>query len=970
MLEYGKKSSRTHMNNVHFILFILGVFSCAVQGQNQNMLQGYATTNRIKTNLNNGWKFHRGEVPENPEKTEFDDANWQKVSIPHTLQLVSYEMDSIGENWVQKKYLRDFGWYRKSIMINASSSEKVFLEFEGVHNATEVWINGKPVGNYNINGYTPFHFDITDYVNFGKENLVVIKADNRFDATIPPDPHRTDYVKFGGLYRDVYLVTTNKLHVNYNWEKFDAGVHITTPTVHKRNGTVSVKTTVTNENTIAKNCKIVTKIINNQGYVLKTLNQQVDIPANTQHTFRQTTTIEDDFHLWSPNNPYLYRAYSIIYDENTPVDFVENKFGFREFKLIPGTGFVLNGKPIFLIGVNRHQNYPNIGDAVPNSFHYNEALQYKKAGINIIRLSHYTQDDAFLNACDALGILVYEEPSTWIEWGDDVWFSKLESATRTMIRNHRNHPSIIFWGAGINHRGPVPSMQQVAKEEDPFRLTASASSPWNGITNAGITDVYATMDYRRTEFTESDFEMVMEHGSSIDAEVNQFHISRYKGSKQNIAAIAWLGADYNHLLPTDNRWSRDYMTNYAILSPYRIAKPAYYWYQSELVPTPIVHIADQTASKNGKVRIYSNCQEVALYHNDILISIQKSDSDITKSNLEHPSFTFLFNWKKGALKAIGYNNGIQITEHSRKKEETPYQIKVDFNINDKPLYAGGSDMRIAHAYILDKNGEIVTSAKNKVLFTVSGDGEIVDNGKIGANPATVYSGVASIYIRAKDKAGTITLKATSKGLKAGNAAIDTQVFNTNEIERNAQPIFDYPILKVDIGGGEQLIEHNWIPWTGASDKNLTYKNKVYGGFEIKISSSDSIHWHKTSAVTGALSFVSADGIYTNNKELTLQLSALQKGNYILETYHHAVKKDSKLINDIEVRIKDSDGELLKKVDDHIVDYYKNASTGERKPLYIRSKISSNGTDSIILNFKNLNKEGNMWINGFILKRIH
>ncbi len=954
------------MNITKLTFYTLLLLPLLIMSQNNALPEGYPTTSRTKTNINNGWKFNLGPITGNPESVDFKDVNWKKIAIPHTLQLVSYEIDSIAENWIQKEYLRDIGWYRKTIKITAKPTEKVFLEFEGVHNATTLWVNGKKVGTYAVNGYIPFHFDITDYVVFGADNLIVVKADNSYNPLIAPDPHRTDYVKFGGIYRDVYLVTTNKLHVNYNWEKYDAGVHITTPTVNKKNGTVSIKTTITNENAVPKDCTIETRIIDADGYVLKKLIQKTTVAPNTDHTFRQTTGIEDNFHLWSIDQPYLYRVNSVIYDDTKAVDFVENTFGFRTFQLEKGKGFVLNGEPIFLIGVNRHQNYPNIGDAVPNSFHYNEALQYKNAGINIIRLSHYTQDDTFIKACDELGIIVYEEPSTWIEWGDDSWFSNLESATRTMIRNHRNHPSIIFWGAGINHRGPVPRMQYVAKEEDPFRLTASASSPWNGILNAGITDVFATMDYRVTKFTESDFEMVMEHGNSPDAEVNQFHISRYKGSKKNIAAISWLGADYNHLLPTDNQWTRDYITNYAMLSGYRIPKPVYYWYQSELVSKPIVHIGDETVSKNGKIRVYSNCQEVALYLDGQLIGKQKPDNDITKINLNHPSFTFPFYWKEGELRAEGYTNGVKIVEHTRSKEGAPHHIDMRFNIKDNPFYAGGSDLRLVHASIVDKNGEIVTTATDKVTFTISGEGILVDNGKIDVNPARINNGVASIYIRAKENPGKITIKASAKGVKSGSKTIRSEKFNVNEIQKNAQPIFDYPILKFDIGGKEQLVEHDWIAWSGASDKDLSY---VHNDMTLKISSKDSLHWHNTSAVTGDLSFISADGVYVKKGMLTIEITNLPKGNYFLETYHHVTKNNTKLVNDIEVTIKDSTGMVVKKADDHIVKYYSNTSTGERKPLHIKSFFECEEKNhSITITFKNLDKEGEMWLNGLVLKR--
>jgi beta-galactosidase len=953
------------------LLLLIILASHFIIAQNNQLPEGFVTGNRTKTNLNIGWKFHLGDLKKQPTDINYNDNSWETVSIPHTSKLVSYELDSIKETWVQEKYLRDISWYRKKIKIDAHKNDKVFVEFEAVHNATELWVNGTRVGNYAVNGYVPFHFDITKFVKFGEENTIAIKADNTYNQTIAPDPHRTDYVKFGGIYRDVYLVTTNKLHVNYNWEDFDAGVHITTPTVNKNNGTVSIKTTVKNEHFTAKNCKIITTIINKEGFVIKKLSTVKEIDANTTYTFRQSTTIEEDYHLWSPDTPYLYRVNSVIYIDETPVDFVENKFGFRKFTLEKGKGFVLNGEPLFLVGANRHQSYPYIGDAVPNSFHYNEALQYKKAGMNIIRLSHYTQDDAFINACDELGIFIYEEPSTWIEWGNDLWFTNLEKATRTMIRNHRNHPSIIVWGAGINHRGPVPRMQTVAKEEDPFRFTASASAPWDGVKNEGVSDIHATMDYRRTEFPENAFTMVMEHGSSPNSEVNQFHISRYKSNKNNFAAITWLGADYNHLQPdiVDSEWSRDFMTTYGVLSPLRVPKPVYYWYQSELVKKPIVHIADETASKNGKVRVFSNCQEVELYQDNTLIARQTPDNDITKGNLTHPSFTFKHQFKKGTLKAIGYTNGEKVTEFIRNKEQKPHHIKVEFNINNQPFYAGGSDLRLAHAFIVDENDEVVTGAKNQVTFSVSGAGELVDNGTIYANPSKVYNGVASIFVKGKMNTGNITITAESNGLIAGKATIKTENFNTNEIANNANPIYDYPIENVDIGGDKQLVQFDWQEWTGNSDNDLKYNLNI-SGINVEIKATDKVNWLGNSAsMIGDLSFMGTDGVFIEKGEMTLKLTNLKEGKYAIETYHHARKSDIKLTNEIEVTVEDIEGNFTRISDDHIVDYYHNDNSGERKPISIKSTFISDGKKPILLKFKNAQKKGTFWLNGFTLKQI-
>lgn len=957
------------MKRFFFILFFLAV-QLSTFSQETVLKEGNIPTDRTKTNINLNWKFYNGDPKGEPNKSNYNDKNWEDVALPHTTKLVSYTLDSVQETWIQENFLRNNSWYRKQLFIDKNAASKnVYLQFEAVHNATELWVNGKKVGAFEVNGYVPFHFDITKYVKFGKENIIAVKADNTYRDDIAPDPHKTDYVKFGGIYRDVYLVTTNKLHVNYNWEDYNAGVHITTPTVNDKNGTVSIKTTVKNDFNSAENCRIETLIINNNGEVLKKLVQNRIISAKSSNTFYQTTTIEDDYNQWSPSNPYLYRVYSIIYKNDVAVDVVENTFGFRTFKLVKGKGLILNGKPIFLIGANRHQSYPNIGDAVPNSFHYNEALQFKKAGFNAVRLSHYTQDDSFIKACDELGIIVYEEASTWIDWGDKNWFDKLNLASRHMIRNHRNHPSIFFWGAGINHRGPVPSMQETVKEEDPFRLTASASSPWNGVKNAGVSDIYATMDYRRTEWPENDFTMVMEHGSSPDAEVNQFHISRYKSNENNIAALTWLGADYNHLQPNlvNWQWKRDLMTTYGVFTPYRIPKPVYYWYQSEMVNKSIVHIADETASNNGVVRVFSNCQEIYLYHNNKLIAKQKPDNNDEKKFLNHPSFTFNYDFTNGKLTAVGYTNGEKVATHSRTKQGKPTQLKLHFNIDNQPFYAGGSDLRLVHASILDKNGEVVTTAKHQVTFSVSGNGALLERENAYINPALSYDGIASIYLKGTKNAGKIQLTASAPGLKSATISINTVPFITDEIAKNSQPIFDYPIERIDIGKENQLVQFDWDSWEGTTNKDLTYTLKNYDA-SIAISSKETIKWDGANGILGDLSFVSTDGIITEKEGIQLTIKNLKKGKYSIETYHHNRIAKAKLINAFHITKVDANGKKRRTYKPS-VGYYNHKSTGERKPISVITHFVSDGKNPITIEFNNGGETKNMCLNGLIIKQI-
>ena len=315
---------------------------------------GYENLPRTKENINLDWQWMKAKV-ETPKELNVNSTQWEKVAIPHNPDPVSLSMKEIEDTWPQNKSMRDINWYRKEMRVNVKEDELVFLEFEGVHSVTEVWVNGKFVGKNDLGGYTPFHFDITKYVKSGKINKIFVKADNRNNKVVPPDPHRTDYIKWGGIYRDVYLVTTKKIYVNFNWETKESGVRITTPTVKRRYGIAAINTTVANKKSKNQNVKIVTKVVNADGIVLQKIEDTAAIIANSVHTFKQSAVLEDnDYFRWSPNQPYLYRAVSYIYVDDSLVDFVENKFGFRKLELVDGQGLLLNDEPFFMIGANRH----------------------------------------------------------------------------------------------------------------------------------------------------------------------------------------------------------------------------------------------------------------------------------------------------------------------------------------------------------------------------------------------------------------------------------------------------------------------------------------------------------------------------------------------------------------------------------------------------------------------------------------
>ena len=203
---------------------------------------------RTKYNFNVDWKFHLNAPSGDATKAGFSDASWETVSVPHNLENFALFLSPNPDDVYQKKFLRKIGWYRKHFALPHSKGSKVFLEFEAVGQVTDLWVNGRYVGQHSIGGYTPFHFDITDYVKFdGADNVVAVKADFTHNDNIPPDNGKADYLLCGGIYRDVYLVVTDKLHVTFPFEGKDQGIFITTPEASASSATVQIQTTVRNE---------------------------------------------------------------------------------------------------------------------------------------------------------------------------------------------------------------------------------------------------------------------------------------------------------------------------------------------------------------------------------------------------------------------------------------------------------------------------------------------------------------------------------------------------------------------------------------------------------------------------------------------------------------------------------------------------------------------------------------------------
>jgi beta-galactosidase len=728
-----------------------------------------AAESRVKINLNPVWRFYLGDPPGEPFQANYDERAWDVVSLPHTHEIFPADLAGFGEHG------RNVGWYRREIQVPAGwLSKKVFLEFQGAMQTTRLWVNGALIGEYAVSGYDSFHFDITPHLKAGKNQLAV-RVDNTVNPDIPPDGRWIDFIPFGGLYRDVSLVVIDTMHLTFPWEAPQAGVRLTLPEVSAEQAVVKTEATVRNESSQPRTCTLVTEIRDRDGKVVAQTNSQQQISAGGEFTFVQTLAPLTHPRLWSPDDPYLYRVRTLVREGDRELDRLETALGIRWFKFDKQQGFFLNGKHLKLVGANRHQTWPFIGNAVPNGLHRRDAEQLKAMGCNWVRLSHYPHDPDFLDALDELGMMALEEGPTWMGSGNAKWMAHLEKSFRSMIRRDRNHPCIIIWNACINHSDGEPSLVQAAKEEDPTRPRGQSDIPCpmnfshqeisgNGaltIEHTGHT--YPTSRGDRLEYgrrraswegqnttANREYDLAKRHWENTDAAYRR---------TDNSGLAVWCMYDYNTF-----HNALEGIARHGVFDLFRIPKYSYWWHVSELTRAPMAYVVrvDET-----NACVFSNCDQVRLSQDTgggyQAVATQKPVEGYV---LQHPPFLFTVDAQAVALKAEGLSGGTVQASNEWKRAGQPVALTLDV---DRPtLTADGSDLSRITATAVDANGIAVDTCAVPVTFTVDGLGQLV-----GENPISLRAGKIIILAQSAFVPGELTIRATAAGLRPGQATVKT-----------------------------------------------------------------------------------------------------------------------------------------------------------------------------------------------------
>ena len=798
-----------------FILTFLCFFICPL-AMAQTSVAGFfplAESGRQVYNFNTGWRFHRGDV-KNAFQTVFDDSAWDVVSTPHTVELMPAEASGC-------RNYQGIAWYRKRFVVPAGSKGMdVSIHFEAIMGKQKIYLNGKLVKEH-LGGYLPITIDLTALgVKSGESCQLAVMADNSDDKTFPPGkPQITlDFAYHGGIYRDVWLICKNKVAITDAIEAgktAGGGVFVHYDNISAKSAGVFVNTEVKNNGSKAKTVVLETSFLDNQGKLVKKLNTKVSLSPGESKTLYQTTTISNP-KLWSPEMPNLYRVNLLVKEGKTALDGGALRIGIRKAEFRGKDGFYLNGKPYGqLIGGNRHQDFAYVGNAVPNSQQWRDVKRLRDAGCVIIRTAHYPQDPAFMDACDELGMFIIVATPGWQFWNKDPKFEQLVyENTHNLIRRDRNHTSVLLWEPILNEtRFPKDfslNSLKITKDEFPYPGAPGAAADLH---SEGVAENYDVVyGWPTDEGKANQCIFTREFGENVDdwyAHNNNNRASRSWGERPMVVQALSLAKSYDEMFHTTGQfiggaqWHPfDHQRGYhpdpywgGIFDAFRQPKYAYYMFKSQVNPNvnvpnvasgPMVYVMNEmTPFSEPNVTVFSNCDSVRLTAYEgkswtkpvVHLKGAMPYAPVTFENVfdfwEAREYSYKQkNWQKVSLLVEGIIGGKVVCSEKNMPSRRSTKIRLTVDAKGQSLIADGSDFVIVIAEITDDSGNVRRLAKDNIVFSVEGEGEIIGDQTIGANPRAVEWGSAPVLIRSTTKAGKIKVKAhvQFEGTQAPTAA--------------------------------------------------------------------------------------------------------------------------------------------------------------------------------------------------------
>ena len=736
---------------------------------------GFAQQTRQTLLFNEGWIFHQGDTP-NAEKPTVQEADWKAVDLPHDWSIEG----PFEEQWASATaYLPGgVGWYRKAFTIAPTMrSKKLFLYFDGVYKNSEVWINGHYLGK-RPNGFTPFQYEITPYLAKTGQNIVAVKVDHTQFAD-------SRWYTGSGIYRNVYLVATDPVHVDL-W-----GVRFVTPQVTQQRATAQVTVSVVNQSGLTKPILVQAQLIDSKGKPVATAQQPISVPAGKKTDASLSFTVANPA-LWSTEQPSLYKLVVRLSVNSKPLDQLTESVGFRSFRFDPHKGFFLNEKNLKLKGVCIHDDAGALGVAVPQEVWVRRLKTLQEVGCNSLRMSHNPHADYLYDLADKMGFLVMDEAfdeweagkNKWIKgWnvgkpGNDGSFSDFAQwANRDvadMVLRNRNRPSIIFWSIGneidypndpythevlntgrnpqIYGKGYTPShpaasrlgelarqLAAVVKQHDPTRPVTAALAGVVMSNEVGFPEALDVVGYNYQEYR------------YVDDHTKYSNRVIY-GSENGMAYSAWAAVADNDYIAGQYLWTGiDYLgearswpskgSQAGLLDLAGFPKPEFYYRQSLWSDKPLIYIGTAplpaTAPRGNQANNRRNLADswnhsegdsirVSCFTTCEEAELFLNGKSLGKKRLADAAervMTWRVVYQPGELSVKGFKNGQEAAQYALKTAGEAYSIeaKPDLTSFDK------TKKQLSHIDItvVDKNGVPVSTADREITVTVEGPAKLI-----------------------------------------------------------------------------------------------------------------------------------------------------------------------------------------------------------------------------------------------------
>lgn len=745
---------------------------------------------------------------EGPYVANFNDSTWQEVKVPHDwvtiLPYADVASHSHGYKTVGYKYPEtSVGWYRKTINIPACDLGKhIALQFDGIFRNARVWFNGFYMGT-EPSGYATQVYDVTEYVNYGGDNLICVRA----DATL----EEGWFYEGAGIYRDAWLMKSAAVGV----APFGTFVYADLKQPYDK-VTIYVETEVNNHSLTTQQCEVSHRLLDADGReVAKSESSTIMLRAKQTLNSQLLTLNLNTPHLWSPDDPYLYKVETTVKVDGRVTDVYETTTGIRDIEFDADRGFLLNGQPLKLKGVNMHQDHAGVGAAIPDALQAWRIKQLKKMGCNAYRASHNPMTPALLDICDREGILVIDENR--LTGINEEHLRLLER----MIKRDRNHPSVILWSNGNEEWGMENTIQgtriAAAMREYTHLLDPTRHST---IANAGGREMVKGLDVVGFNYiVQNDVDnqkknnptwkiVGTEETTGCGTRGWYFKDEKYPGRmvslnrtmEQNYENIIergwkfyderpwaaglfyWTGFDYRGEPNPLSYPAHD--SEFGILDYCGFPKDEAYYLKSWWTDEPVLHIFPHWnlqghEGEEVEVWAYSNCDEVELTVNGKKLGRQPMPRN------GHLKWKAVY--QPGRVEATGYKNGKRIL--TKTIETTKAAAKVVLKADRHQIAADGQDMAIVNIELHDQKGRFVPNACPVLTFCLEGDANIIGCGNgdpsyLGSDhpdkqPCHTFSipafnGRAQVLIQSGKLPSTVTLKCTADGLKYGLLTITTK----------------------------------------------------------------------------------------------------------------------------------------------------------------------------------------------------